>query len=87
LFTGDNVIIINAGKLSVSATHLAQKYYRHSNYPGGLRVDTLKDLLVRKPEYVVRQAVWGRLPKQNGRTDDKIYVYQSGEHQHLQNHN
>ncbi len=61
---GDFVIVVNAAKVKVSGTKPQTKlYYRHSGYPGGLRSRTFEDQLERFPEQVIRQAVWGMLPK------------------------
>lgn len=61
---GDNVIVINAAKVSVNSTALRQKmYYRHSGYMSGLSSKPLSELLVTNPQYVIEQAVWGMLPK------------------------
>src|SRR5438477_4688065 len=56
--TGDFVVVVNAEKIAVTGDKLTQKrYYRHSGYPGGLRSRTLRDMLERRPEEVVRRAV------------------------------
>lgn len=61
---GDFVIIVNADKVSVSGNKATAKlYYRHSGYPGGLRSRTFEQELERFPDRVVRQAIWGMLPK------------------------
>src|SRR4051812_12443659 len=62
--TGDHVIVINASKLAVSPRKGHDKiYYRHSQYPGGLRAERLEDLLARDPERVIKLAVRRMLPK------------------------
>jgi large subunit ribosomal protein L13 len=62
--TGDHVVIVNASKIAVSPRKLQDKiYYRHSQYPGGLRSENLEHLLARNPERVVRLAVKRMLPK------------------------
>src|SRR4030081_329204 len=64
LDTGDPVIVVNAAKVRVTGNKLqAKKYVRHSGYPGGLRSETLEQLLARRPEEVVRRAVRGMLPQ------------------------
>ena len=64
LDTGDFVVVVNAEKIKVSGRKLDQKtYYSHSQYPGGLKEEKLKDLLERKPEDVIKKAVWGMIPK------------------------
>ena len=63
LDVGDYVIVINADKIAVTGNKLSQKmYYRHSGYPGGLRVTNLQTMLNRHPERVVETAVRGMLP-------------------------
>ena len=62
--TGDYVIVINAEKIKVTGKKLEQKiYYRHSDYVGGMKETTLKELLAKKPEDVIKFAVKGMLPK------------------------
>lgn len=82
---GDFVVVINAEKVRVTGKKLDQKkYYSHSGYPGGLKEKTLKEMLARKPEEVIRKAVWGMIPK--NRLGRKIYkklkVYRGPEHPH-----
>ncbi len=61
---GDFVIIVNADKVTVSGNKaIAKTYYRHSGYPGGLRSRTFQQEQERFPDRVIRQAVWGMLPK------------------------
>ena len=85
LDTGDFVIVINAEKVSVTGKKLAQKkYYSHSQYPGGLKTEVLQDLLAKKPEEVIKKAVWGMIPKNKlGRAVyKKLKVYRGPEHPH-----
>jgi len=85
LDTGDFVVIVNAEKIKVSGRKLEQKkYYSHSGYPGGIKEETLKDLLERKPEEVVKKAVWGMIPKGKlGRAlYKKLKVYRGPAHPH-----
>lgn len=61
---GDYVIVINAGKINITGKKLDQKvYYSHSGYPGGIKVKTLKELMEKNPEEVIRKAVKGMIPK------------------------
>lgn len=63
LDTGDFVSIVNASKVKVTGKKVqSKKYFRHSGYPGGLRVETLDELLDKKPEFVIEHAVKGMLP-------------------------
>ncbi len=82
---GDFVIVINAEKIAVTGRKLDQKrYYRHSGYPGGLRSITLRRLLEKHPERVIRLAVKGMLPKNRlgRRMLKKLKVYAGPEHPH-----
>jgi large subunit ribosomal protein L13 len=85
LDTGDFVVVINAEKIKVSGRKLDQKtYFSHSQYPGGLKEEKLKDLLERKPEDVIKKAVWGMIPKTKlGRSVyKKLKVYRGPSHPH-----
>ncbi len=85
LDTGDFVVVVNAEKIKVTGRKLEQKkYYTHSLYPGGIKEETLKDLLARKPEEVVKKAVWGMVPKGKlGRAlYKKLKVYRGPSHPH-----
>ena len=83
--TGDNVIVINAEKIKVTGKKMDQKiYYKHSDYPGGMRETTLKEMLDKKPTDVITLAVKGMLPKGPlGRSMiEKLHVYAGAEHPH-----
>jgi large subunit ribosomal protein L13 len=85
LDTGDFVIVINADKIKVTGRKIEQKvYYHHSGYPGGLTVTTLKELMDKKPEEVIKKAVWGMIPK--GKLGSAVYrklkVYRGPHHPH-----
>lgn len=83
--TGDFVVVINAEKVRLTGNKLEQKvYYRHSNYPGGLKAETAKERMEKKPEEIMRAAVWGMLPKNRlGRTlIKKLKVYRGPQHPH-----
>ena len=83
--TGDYVIIVNADKIKVTGKKLNQKiYYNHSDYVGGMRETTLKEMLAKKPERVIELAVKGMLPKGPlGRSMyTKLFVYAGPEHKH-----
>ena len=85
LDTGDFVVVINAQKIKLTGRKLNDKiYYHYSGYPGGMKSITPKDLLQKKPEEVVRKAVWGMLPKNSlGRQMlTKLKVYPGKEHPH-----
>ncbi len=82
---GDFVIVVNAEKIRVTGKKLEQKiYYRHSNYPGGLKARSLKWMLEHKPEEVIRLAVKRMLPKNRlgHRMLKKLKVYRGPEHPH-----
>ena len=82
---GDYVIVVNADKVKVTGKKLDQKvYYNHSDYVGGMRETTLREMMAKKPEKVVELAVKGMLPKGPlGRTMiKKLHVYAGAEHAH-----
>ncbi len=83
--TGDYVIVVNADKIKVTGKKLEQKiYYNHSDYVGGMKETTLKEMLAKKPEKVIELAVKGMLPKGPlGRSMyTKLFVYAGPEHKH-----
>ena len=83
--TGDYVIVINAEKISVTGKKLDQKiYYNHSDYVGGMKETTLREMMAKKPEKVIELAVKGMLPKGPlGRSMiTKLHVYAGAEHPH-----
>ena len=83
--TGDYVIVVNADKIKVTGKKLEQKiYYNHSEYVGGMKETTLKEMLAKKPERVIELAVKGMLPKGPlGRSMyTKLFVYAGPEHKH-----
>ncbi len=82
---GDFVVVVNADKIRITGKKLKEKLYRyHSGYLGNLREFTLKEMLERKPEEVIREAVWGMLPKNKlGRKlIKKLKVYRGPSHPH-----
>lgn len=83
--TGDYVIVINADKIKVTGKKMDQKiYYHHSDYVGGMKEATLKEMMDKKPEAVIELAVKGMLPKGPlGRAMiKKLHVYAGAEHDH-----
>ena len=83
--TGDYVIVVNAEKVKVTGKKLEQKiYYHHSEYEGGMKEATLKEMMQKKPEFVITHAVKGMLPKGPlGRQMlKKLHVYAGPEHNH-----
>ncbi|MBO5057241.1 MAG: 50S ribosomal protein L13 [Lachnospiraceae bacterium] len=83
--TGDYVIVINAEKVKVTGRKLDQKiYYHHSDYVGGMKETTLREMLAKKPEKVIELAVKGMLPKGplGRQMYTKLHVYAGPEHQH-----
>ncbi len=83
--TGDFVVVVNAGKVKLTGHKLKQKkYYYHSGWPGGLKEITYEDLLQKKPEFPIRKAVRGMLPKNRlGRKLlKKLKVYAGPDHPH-----
>ena len=81
---GDYVVVVNADKVKVTGKKLDQKiYYSHSDYVGGMKETTLKEMMAKKPEKVVELAVKGMLPKGPlGRSMmTKLHVYAGPEHE------
>jgi large subunit ribosomal protein L13 len=81
---GDYVIVVNADKIAVTGNKLKdKKYYRHSQYAGGLKVRTLEEQMAKKPESIVEMAVRGMLPKgpQGDNMYRRLYVYVGSEHE------
>lgn len=82
---GDYVVVINCDKIHVTGRRMDQKlYYRHSGYPGGLKVTTLRDMMKKHPERVIQLAVRGMLPKNplGRRMLKKLKVYAGNAHPH-----
>ncbi|HEX9245433.1 MAG TPA: 50S ribosomal protein L13 [bacterium] len=82
---GDHVIVVNADKIRLTGRKAEQKvYYRHSGYPSGLRATLAGTLLRRRPEYILREAVRGMLPKTPlGREClRKLRIYRGAAHRH-----
>ena len=83
--TGDYVIIVNAGKVTLTGKKLDQKiYYKHSGYPGGLKETPYRKLMANKPEFVIKHAVAGMLPKGplGRQMARKLRVFAGPEHDH-----
>lgn len=82
---GDFVVVINADKVLLTGNKVEQKtYYHHSGYMGGIKSATVREVLKKKPEEVIRRAVKGMLPKNNlGRAMfKKLKVYAGENHPH-----
>jgi large subunit ribosomal protein L13 len=83
--TGDFVIVINAGKVALTGNKRETKFaYRHSGYPGGLKRIAYGELLAKRPERAIEQAVKGMLPhnRLGSRLITKLKVYAGPEHPH-----
>ncbi|HUN61235.1 MAG TPA: 50S ribosomal protein L13 [Candidatus Sulfotelmatobacter sp.] len=78
LDSGDHVVVINADKIKMTGNKVEQKvYYSHSGYPGGLKAVPAKRVREARPEWVVREAIVGMLPKNKLRASraKKLRVY------------
>ena len=85
LDTGDYVIIVNAEKVKITGKKLDQKiYFRHSEYVGGAKYTSLRDMIANKPVTVVEHAVRGMLPKGalGKQMYSKLHVYAGPAHEH-----
>jgi large subunit ribosomal protein L13 len=83
--TGDFVVVVNAEKIHVTGKKLDDKmYYRHSGYPGGLKVRPLREQLERRPTEVLRHAVKGMLPRNRLARQQltKLKIYAGPAHPH-----
>jgi large subunit ribosomal protein L13 len=83
--SGDHVIVLNAGKITVTRDKLESKLYiRHSGHPQGFKQETLGHLLARRPEEVIRRAVKGMLPhnRLGAQQLRKLKVYAGSDHPH-----
>jgi large subunit ribosomal protein L13 len=85
LDTGDHVIVINAAKVKLTGTKPDKKIYHHyTGFPGGLKSETFKKRVVRRPEFLVEEAIRGMLPSTKlGRAmAKKLQVYRDDKHPH-----
>ena len=83
--TGDYVIVVNASKVVLTGKKLDQKcYYHHSGYAGGLKVTKYGKLMAEKPEFAVKHAIIGMMPKGplGRQMARKLHVYAGAEHEH-----
>ena len=83
---GDFVIVVNASDIVVTGKKESQKiYFSHSGYPGGDKLLKFKHLIIRQPQRIIRQAVWGMLPQNRlGRAMlKKLKIYADTKHEHL----
>jgi large subunit ribosomal protein L13 len=83
--TGDFVVVVNAEKLKLTGSKVADKmYYHHSGFPGGIKSITAEKLLEKRPEDLIKKAVKGMLPKNSlGRQlIKKLKVYSGADHPH-----
>jgi large subunit ribosomal protein L13 len=82
---GDHVIVVNAQKVELGGKKWTQKlYYRHSNYPGGLKVQTARETAAKHPERLIENAVRGMLPTNRMRDAQlrRLSVYAGSDHPH-----
>ena len=83
--TGDFVVVINADKVRFSGNKESEKeYFRHTGYPGGVKLSTPKEVRQKKPTFIVKNAVKGMLPKGplGRQMIKKLKVYAGNEHPH-----
>lgn len=83
--TGDFVVVVNAAKVKITGTKVADKmFYHHSGYPDGLKTESLREYCEDKPDELIKRSVWGMLPKNKlGKAMlKKLKVYTSGVHPH-----
>ena len=83
--TGDFVVVVNADKVKVTGKRETLKQYiRHTGYPGGQKMTNIQDMLIKKPEFIVENAVKGMLPKNRlgKKLIKKLKVYAGEDHPH-----
>lgn len=83
--TGDNIIVLNAGKIRVTGQKLTDKlYHHHTGYMGGIKTTSLEKLLDKHPERAIEFAVKGMLPKNplGRKMFKKLHVFSGAEHPH-----
>lgn len=83
--TGDFVIVINAAQVKMTGKREEKKeYFHHSGYPGGLKTQSFNELIEKKPDFVIREAVKGMLPKTKlgNKLIKKLKVYKDDAHPH-----
>ncbi len=82
---GDHVIVLNSDLIEVTGKKMSDKiYYTHSNYPGGLKSETLAQLMERDSTKVIWNAVYNMLPQSKLKDTmiKRLYVYKDSEHKH-----
>ena len=83
LDSGDYVVVLNAKTVKVTGKkETAKKYYRHSGFPGGFRMETLQELRGRRPTEIVVRAVSGMIPQNKLKASmlKRLYVFEGSEH-------
>ena len=83
LDVGDFVVVINAAKIRTTGDkETTKEYFTYSGYPGGAKFESVEHLRTRRPEELVRRAVWGMMPKNRlgRRLIGKLHVYPGAEH-------
>lgn len=83
--TGDYVIVVNADKIRLTGKKLDQKiYYHHSGFPGGLKETKYRDLMSNKPDFALKHAIVGMLPKGplGRQMATKLHIFKGAEHNH-----
>ncbi len=80
---GDYVVVLNAKSVKVTGKkETDKKYYRHSGFPGGFRVETLQELRNKRPTEIVRRAVSGMLPQNKLKASmlKRLFIFEDKEH-------
>ncbi len=83
--SGGFIVVINAEKVRFTGKKWSQKtYYSHSPYPGGIKSITAENLLKKEPEKILKNAVWGMLPRNKWQKKliSRLKVYSGAEHPH-----
>lgn len=83
---GDYVVVINAKNIKVTGNKMTdKKYYRHSQFPGGLTELSLEEVIEKNPTVAIREAVKGMMPKNKLAADRlaRLRVFDGAEHAHM----
>ncbi|MDZ7671398.1 MAG: 50S ribosomal protein L13 [Halanaerobiales bacterium] len=83
--TGDFVIVVNSEKVTLTGNKWDQKnHYKHSQYPGGLKSKTYRELREKNPQEIIRHAVDGMVPnnKLGKKMMKKLKIYAGPDHPH-----
>ncbi len=83
LDSGDHVVVINAKQVKLTGRKSEQKVYkRYSGFPGGLKNIAFEEMMLKRPDEIVRHSVYGMLPKNKlrNRMITRLSIYKDDKH-------